>query len=73
MKEEDFEEVQVNWKTTHFHHIENGKKREEILKKRMSGQMTQAEFEQEQKKMRGGKYLKYIFSERQYLQAIGKF
>lgn len=70
VKPEDFEVVNVNWKTTHYHHIENGKKRDEILKKRMSGEMTQAEFEKEQKKMRGGKYLKFIFSESQYLKAI---
>ncbi len=70
MKKEDFEVVKVNHKTIHYHHIENGKKREEILKKRMSGEMTQKEFESEQRKMRGRKYLKYIFSERDYLKAI---
>lgn len=71
MKPEDFVIVPVNHKIIHYHHIESGKKREEILTKRMTGKMIQSEFDLEQKKMRGGEYLKYIYSERDYLKAIG--
>ncbi len=69
MKPEDFEQVSTG-RVTQYHHIETGKKREQLIKDRISGRITPSEFEAEQKKMRGGKYLKMIYSEAQYLEAI---
>ncbi len=47
-------------------HVENGKKREELIKDRMAGKISPKLFEEEQAKMRGGKYLKYIYSESEF-------
>lgn len=70
MKKEDFEASITGSGITHYLHKENGVKRQQILQDRMSGKITQDEFEKEQRKMRGGKYLKYIFTEREYSEAI---
>jgi len=48
MKPEDFR-MTSNGRRTIYEHIENGKKREEIFRKRMSGDMSQEEFASEQK------------------------
>ena len=69
MKELEFKKTITPSGEIHFLHIENGKKREQLLKDRMSGIISPLEFEKEQKKMRGGKYLQYIFTESQYLKA----
>lgn len=70
MKAEDFKISYCPSGKTQYLHIENGKKREQILNAMQNGTMTSEEFKSEQKKMRGGKYLKYIFSETDYLKSI---
>ena len=70
MKATDFEiQVVPNGKKVYCH-IENGKQRKQMLKDVMSGKISQEQFKKEQKKMRGGKYLKYHFSEQEYNSAL---
>ena len=54
----------------HYLHIATGEKRKQLLSDRMTGIITQQQFELEQKKMRGGKYLKYIYTEAEMENAI---
>ena len=51
-------------------HIESGEKRKQLLSDRMSGKITPQQFESEQKKMRGGKYLKYMYTELEMKRSI---
>ncbi len=70
MKKEDFELSVTVSGVKQYLHIENGKKREQLLADRMSGEITPQQFANEQKKMRGGKYLKYMYSESEMNKAI---
>jgi hypothetical protein len=66
MKPEEFEQVGSN----QYRHIANGVKREELMRRVLNGSMSHLEFVELQKKIRGGKYLKYLYSKREYLSAI---
>ena len=57
MKAEDFKISYCPSGKTNYLHIQNGKKREQILNAMQNGTMTSEEFKSEQKKMRGGNYL----------------
>ena len=70
MKREDFELSVMFSGVKHYLHIENGKKRKQLLTDRMNGEITPQYFINEQKKMRSGKYLKYIYSESEMNKAI---
>ncbi|MBK9580234.1 MAG: hypothetical protein IPO40_24480 [Fibrobacteres bacterium] len=74
MKPEDFEEY-YRWRGSKriyfYRHIENGKKREQLIADVISGEVSKSEFAKLQEKMRGRSgYLKYIFSETEYKKAI---
>lgn len=53
-------------------HIENDEKRVKILKDFVSGEISNEDFLIEQKKMRGGRYLKSLFNENAYYKFINK-
>jgi hypothetical protein len=72
MEREDFELSVTVSGIKQYLHIENGEKRKKLLKDRMEGTISSEEFMCEQKKMRGGKYLKYIYSESEMEEAIRK-
>jgi len=71
MIKKDFEKNITLSGVVQYLHVENGKKRGQLLKDRMNGKITPQCFENEQKKMRTGKYLKYIYSEAEYNKEIG--
>lgn len=70
MKESDFEVDHRYNGYNIYKHIENGKRREEIIEARRTGKMSHADFLSEQKKMRNKKYLQFLFSEKEYRAAI---
>jgi hypothetical protein len=70
MNREDFE-LSITGSGEHHYLLKSaGEKRKQILQDRMSGKLSQEEFLKEQKKMRGGKYLKYIYSQAEMEKAI---
>lgn len=68
IKEEDFEKVMTVSGKILYRHIPSGIKRNQIINDVKSGKMSIEELKCEQKKMRSGKYLKYLYSEEQYLK-----
>jgi hypothetical protein len=70
MKKEDFELSVTGNGETYYLHIENGKKRKQLLSDRMSGKISTQQFIIEQKKMRGEKYLKYIYTKSEMERTI---
>jgi len=70
MKREDFELSVTGSGKRQYLHIKSGKIRQQLLHDRLNGKISQQQFELEQKKMRGGKYLKYIYSESEMRESI---
>jgi len=70
MKKEDFKFVPSNSDGNIYENIEAGEKRKQLLIDVMSGKISREFFSNEQKKMRRGKYLKVLYSESEYREAI---
>lgn len=71
MKPEEFKKVHLLSGKVQYEHIESGNRRIKIISDFREGKITMSDFQEEQRKMRGGKYLKCLYSEPQYLKAIG--